>query len=93
MNEQYCSLKRELEQWHDVDVAMYKLACALGLMECDTDLDTFRDNKHIFWTDNPVGNMLYKILRELHEGGFLESDAEGEQYRWKQGTTDLNCKA
>jgi hypothetical protein len=89
MTEQHRTLKRELEQWQDVDVAMYKLACVLGLMEYDNDLGTFRDNKHIFWTDNPTGNMLYKILRALHEAGFLESDTEGQKYRWKQSTIEF----
>ena len=93
MSEPHHSLKSELEQWHDVDVAMYKLACVLGLMQSDNDLTTFRENKHIFWTDNPIGNMLYKILKELHKAGLLESDPEEERYRWRQEDICPNCKA
>ncbi len=88
MNKRYRSLKSELEQWHDGDVAMYKLACVLGLIECDTNRDTFREHKHLFWTDTPVGEMLYKTFGNLCEVGLLESDTDKEKYRWKHSGVD-----
>jgi len=37
--------------------------------------------KWIFWTDNPIGNMLHSILEILVEAGVLEKN-EDEQYRY-----------
>jgi hypothetical protein len=76
-------LKESLAEWTDLDWAAFQLAACLGLMPPDSDL--FRTKaKHIFWTNNPVGNALYRMLRELAGVGILEHDQEEMRYRWSQ---------
>jgi hypothetical protein len=36
----------------------------------------------MFWTDNPAGNALHRILLDLTEAGVLESRGEDE-FRWR----------
>ena len=78
------SLKIKLKEWTDCDYAMHALAQSMGVM--DETVPLIGDAKHVFWSDNPVGNMLGKTLDELVEIGFLEkrdeSDGDGLQYRY-----------
>jgi hypothetical protein len=72
---------RELEVWTDWDVAAFYLARRLGVIGLDTRFHA--EAKHIFWTDNPLGNGLNRILQELVGAGVLEMrDEPDEQYRW-----------
>lgn len=76
-------LREELAEWTDIDVAQYYMACSLSLMNHDTVLDSFQDAKHVFWTNNEIGNMLYKMLEGLTKTGALEKRDEPDlQYRW-----------
>lgn len=81
MGKRTVSLKEYLDDWTDYDVAGYFLACSLGIMVHDDLLDEFRRNKGVFYTDNPIGNLLTKILVELADGGVLQRNDEG-QFRW-----------
>ncbi len=39
--------------------------------------------KHVFWSTNPVGNMLYAMLDQMVAVGILEKRDEPDfQYRW-----------
>jgi hypothetical protein len=39
--------------------------------------------KHVFWSDHPIGNALYRMLDELVGVGVLEKrDEPDTQYRW-----------
>jgi len=73
-------LKDLLVDWTDIDVAAYQLALCLGLMSANINLGKA---KHVFWSNNPIGNMLYRILEELVQEKILEKRDEPDyQYRW-----------
>ena len=75
------NLKGKLTEWVDWDLAAYYLAQSLGMMDETVSFAT--DAKHVFWTDNPIGNMLHKILNELASSQILERRDEPDiQYRW-----------
>jgi hypothetical protein len=75
------SLRETLADWTDVDIAEYELARAFGLMGEGVSFST--DAKHVFWSRNPIGTMLYDMLAKLAEVGVLEYRAEPDgQYRW-----------
>ncbi len=74
-------LREELSDWHDWDVVAFLLARCLGLMGPDVAFAT--DAKHVFWTDNTIGNMLHNMLNELVAAGVLDGRDEPDyQYRW-----------
>lgn len=78
---QIATLKERLADWTDVDLAAFQLARSLGLIAEDANFAS--GVKHIFWSNNPTGNMLYKILPELVAIGALEKrDEPDDQYRW-----------
>jgi hypothetical protein len=69
-----------LSDWTDADAAAFLLGIALGLMP---DESAFGSAKHVFWTRNPIGEMLYGMLDRLVEHGVLEKRDEPDwQYRW-----------
>lgn len=75
------SLKDELGVWTDVDRAGFSLARCLGLMGPGSRFE--REAKYVFWSDNPVGNLLYEMLESLVEAGVLKRRNEPDlQYRW-----------
>jgi hypothetical protein len=72
-------LSTTFHEWTDWDVAGFQAGRALGLFNRQSWLET----KHVFWTDNPVGNMLHAMLAELATSGILDRRAEPDiQYRW-----------
>lgn len=79
------SLAEDLAGWADWDGAAYQLGRAIGLFEGVT----FGDAKHVFWTDNDLGNGLHEALVALVRAGVLERrDEPDEQFRWKGQRTD-----
>lgn len=75
------TLKDRLAEWHDWDGACFELAICLGLMPDDGELFCIRA-KHIFWTDNPVGNALYMMLMELVRIRVLLMADDKLSFRW-----------
>ena len=75
----YKTFKEAVTGWTDEDLAQHHLAICLGLMPPDIDFAT--EAKHVYWTDNPVGDTLYRILYELVATGILEENGEG-WVRW-----------
>ncbi len=74
------TLKDPIADWTDIDVAEFHLATALGLMGPDTDSHRA---KHVFWSNNPVGNMLYEIIKLLIEQRILETHPDDDTIvRW-----------
>lgn len=69
-------------EWTDFDIAEYYVACLIGLCEYDETGATFRDSKSVYNTSNGVGNMLYRILKDLTEGGVLMFDSDLGQYKF-----------
>lgn len=76
------TLKAALQDWTDWDVAGYSIAVALGLI--DPERSPFATKaKHVFWTNNAVGNVLHELLETLASLGVLERRDEPDiQYRW-----------
>ena len=69
------------DDWTEPDLGEYYVACLLGVMEYDADLDKmFSKAKGVFRTKNKVGDALFHILEELVEAGFLLKNEEC-QYR------------
>ncbi|TYC24310.1 hypothetical protein [Micromonospora sp. MP36] len=66
----------------DVDYAQFYLGRAIGLFADRS----FLQAKSVFWTENPLGDALYQMLRALVMAGVLECRDEPElQFRWKPG--------
>lgn len=76
-------LSTTLREWTNWDSAGFHLGRALGLFDRPSRVET----KHIFWTDNPTGNMLHAMLGELATSGILDRrDEPDDQYRWSSRT-------
>ena len=74
------TLRDGLTEWTDWDVAGFSLAVCLGLMPAQ---EGWGLTKPVFWSDNPIGNVLYQILDELVAIEVLERREEPDrQYRW-----------
>ena len=74
------TLREELQDWMEWDGAAYSLALCLGLMP--EGIFSTRA-KHVFWSNNPMGNHLYAMLDGLVAIGVLEKRDEPDfQYRW-----------
>ena len=76
------NLRILLNDWEDPDVTQYYLACCLGLLPYNDDFESFRTNKHIFWTDNTTSRCLNKMLQTMRESGLLEFDEKESKFRW-----------
>lgn len=76
------TLKQSLQDWVDVDVAMYYVAIALGLTPVPEKAESYWGNrKDIFWSNNPLGTGLFHVLEMLTSVGVLEK-SEDNFYRW-----------
>ncbi len=78
--EPFSSFKTRLSDWTDSDYAAFFLAQSIGLMK---DVNFPRQAKGVFWSDNPLGNALHRMLMELVDAGVLEYREEPDyQFRW-----------
>jgi hypothetical protein len=73
------TLRQQLSDWTGFDGAMHSLALSLGLVSPQMDFCTTL--KHVYWSSNPIGNMLDTCLQEMVKTGVLEEDSDG-RYRW-----------
>ena len=79
------TLKLSLAEWTDVDVAAYYVAVALGVApDPGREWDSWGGRKGLFWSANPLGDGLYRVLETLVETGVLEKDEEELKYRWNK---------
>ncbi|TLD70665.1 hypothetical protein FEM03_10135 [Phragmitibacter flavus] len=77
------TLKHSLSEWTDADVAAYYVAIALGLApDPGGEWKFWGGKKWVFWSANPLGDGLYRILEMLTENGVIEKDGEESKYRW-----------
>lgn len=72
-----------LREWTDSDVAMFALGRALGWFPADGGFDEFQEHKHVFWSNNDLGNALGGMLDALVTEGLARR--RGTQFRWKDG--------
>jgi hypothetical protein len=88
------TLKQALHDWTDSDFAGHALMRCLGLLSLDYPQSHVTTSlKHVFWSDNDVGNRLSEMLHMLAELGILDYDEENIRYRWNQdfkGSWELN---
>jgi hypothetical protein len=76
------TLRKGLADWADGDVAPYYVAIALGIAPDPGDeWGNWGGRKGIFWSNNPLGNTLFKIVEQLVAVGVLEQNEQG-LYRW-----------
>jgi predicted RNase H-like nuclease len=76
----YTPLKHHLQDWVDIDIAQFHLARCLGVL--GPDCPDMASAKWIFWSNNPIGNLLHRVLRDLAATGFAEIDEKGLKVRW-----------
>lgn len=76
------TLKDELADWADFDVAGLYVGRCLGVF--GPDITSIAQIKHVFWSAHPVGEMIVGFLRQLVEAGVLEYNEENLGFRWNQ---------
>lgn len=77
------SLRDHLADWTDWDGAGYALGLSLGLFE---GLNFQTGAKHVFRTDNALGEGLHDALLALARAGVLERREDpDEEFRWNPG--------
>jgi hypothetical protein len=76
-------LSVKLADWTDWDAAEFWIGCALGVFSGSEEPLHI---KHVFWSDNPLGNALHEVLVQLSTAGVLERrDEPDDQFRWRSG--------
>jgi hypothetical protein len=74
------TLRVALADWIDFDASAHALAQCLGIMPLQQKMI---EEKWVYWSENPLGTMLYDMLERLVELGALDKRAEPDlQYRW-----------
>jgi hypothetical protein len=69
-----------LSDWTDFDASAHVLAQSLGIMPLQQKMI---EEKWVYWSENPLGTMLYDTLERLVELSVLDRRVEPElQYRW-----------
>jgi hypothetical protein len=88
------SLKQELADWTDFDVAGLQLGRCLGVF--GPDITAVHHVKSVFCSnDEPVGGILLRLLDQLVRDGVLDYDDDEQRYRWNSsfrgsGQHDIN---
>lgn len=77
------SLREDLADWTDIDVAAHHLARHLGVLPVESMM---RDFKWVYWSVNPLGDALVRTLDQYVALGVIEKRLEPDfQYRWSAG--------
>jgi hypothetical protein len=85
MKRSTATLQERLKGWHDWDTAAFEVGVCLGLwgdFGAPPGEDPWFGTKHIFWTDNPLGNTLHNFLLGLVKAGMLETNEDSLKFRW-----------
>lgn len=80
------SLKEALKNWMDVDVAQYRLAKCLGVIDAHA---TFQETKYLWWTNSDIGSIIYNLLESMKDEGLLEYRDESGDYQFRWARDDL----
>ena len=81
-------IRKLFADWVEPEDAHYYLACLLGIMGHDESQEAWMRVNSVFYTNNPVGNCLFDMLRQAVAGGMLETN-DDEQFRWNKSFDDL----
>ena len=79
------NLKDAFNEWTEPDLALYKIACLLGLMG-DEGSASYHEVMGFLNANTKFGTTMFEVLERLVEGGILESN-EYSQYRWNNSWT------
>jgi hypothetical protein len=74
------TLKDELANWTDFDVAGLYAGRCLGIFSSDITLIT--QIKHVFWSSHPIGEAIIGFLHHLVKANVLEYDENNLRFRW-----------
>ncbi|HEX4139654.1 MAG TPA: hypothetical protein VHY09_04855 [Candidatus Methylacidiphilales bacterium] len=78
-----CALKDGLKDWLDRDSAAFAIAVSLGILAQEANYQN-TGVKYVFWSRNPLGDMLYDHLDKLVRVGIVEYRESDDDccYRW-----------
>lgn len=80
------NLRQSLETWTEIDVAAFHAGQALGIIPPVSEEEGkygFGGKKWIFWTENPLGAMLFDLLETMVQVNILEKHKGDDHfYRW-----------
>ncbi len=81
------TLKELLNDWTEPEEAASYLAGLLGIVAYEGDIKDYFSKKKIgiFYTQNKHGSMIYNMLNQMVETGFLEKEDEW-YYRWNSSS-------
>ena len=69
-----------LNDWVEVDIAIIAVGQELGIFPAGKFIEVDH-SKTVTWTDNPIGNSIYRILKELVNLGYISYDEAEEKYK------------
>ncbi len=79
-------LRHSLKDWTEIDAAAFRAGVALGIippLSDEKEIYNFGGKKWIFWTENPLGNLLFGLLENLVSLNILEKHKNDDHlYRW-----------
>ncbi|MCF6221861.1 MAG: hypothetical protein L3J65_12185 [Robiginitomaculum sp.] len=80
------NLRHTLKEWTEIDVAAFHLGVALGIippLSDEKDIYNFGGKKWMFWSENPLGNLLFDLLENLVKLDILEKHkGDNQLFRW-----------
>jgi len=85
------TLRARLASWTDRDVAGYWIALSIGLIEPAASFSS--DAKHVFWTNNALGEAIDDVLMLLVKIGAVEHDQDEQRVRWNPEFHWLNVSS
>lgn len=71
------TLKEEMKEWTDADIAMHQLALQFGMIP----EDNFPKFKSCYWTNNEKSKVLKNILLELSQIGFVNFNEDENTFK------------
>ena len=80
------SLRHSLKEWTEIDVAAFHIGVALEIippLSDEKEIYNFGGKKWMFWTKNPLGNLLFELLENLVSLNILEKHINDDHFfRW-----------
>jgi hypothetical protein len=73
-------LEKKLENWTDLDVALYLIASGLGII----DEDKFAENKYLYWTNNKYNEFFLNTVENMIELEILEVNRDENLIRFNK---------
>jgi len=88
------TLQDALHDWTEIDAAAIHVGVVLGIippLSQESDLYNAQGKKWVFWTDNPMGRLLFGVLEDMAKLNILEKNDEDDHlYRWNSNFAWVN---